>query len=274
MIGFFSVPLTLVLLCSILFAGDFATRQLAPLSNDDDEEVDSLVGTHNTLTYTINNALVMLVKTQRLPLRRQLDRGVRVLDLRFRLLDDGRLVAYHGFVDLGVEWWRVWRELDDWLHRHPNDSVYLVVRDESERGEHELVLRRVFVEANGKLLDNGDHWRRALTSPPRGRALVLNYDRDHGAIPWRDNAEFIVGGVRVSDVYDTGMDVRAKLELAKRFYSSCRRDTFNLLFLNLVPDGCCVSTRSIALVVGDEFDAWRSTTGIRRPCAVMYDWFE
>lgn len=62
----------------------------------------NILGTHDSMSYNMNNYYSPFAKTQNCNLQTQYNLGVRYFDIRFKKKNDGSIVAYHGIVDLKI----------------------------------------------------------------------------------------------------------------------------------------------------------------------------
>lgn len=63
----------------------------------------NILGTHDSMSYNINNYFSPFAKTQNFDLQTQYNLGVRYFDLRFKKKENGDVVAFHGIVDLKIK---------------------------------------------------------------------------------------------------------------------------------------------------------------------------
>ena len=109
----------------------------------DDTFVDriSLPGTHDSMSLYGGDA----VATQTMSLEAQLDAGIRVLDIRARLIDNG-LAIHHGMVYQHANMDDVFKTVTRWLSRHPAETVLMKVKDEYTASNSTKPWAQVFSE--------------------------------------------------------------------------------------------------------------------------------
>ena len=105
----------------------------------------SIPGTHDSGAYKVRFAMDNLgfqsVITQRLDLKNQLEAGIRFLDIRIGHIG-GEFRIYHIATDLDQNFDQVLATLNDFLFRHPDETVLMRVqmeRKENEQGTFESV---------------------------------------------------------------------------------------------------------------------------------------
>ena len=114
-------------------------RWMTALSREKRVNELSLPGTHDTMTYKwpllSKDGLWPWVLAQRAPLRRQLDAGIRVLDIRLKCYAN-KLWAYHGAAELHTGFHSILDEVRGFLAANPGETVYMRVKNESsDHGE-------------------------------------------------------------------------------------------------------------------------------------------
>lgn len=184
----------------------------------------SIPGTHDTLAWNVSGIAASFTKTQDLPLFKQLDAGVRFIDLRVGE-NNGMVQLYHGsalldqVAQLGDIFWGLYRWLDD----HATETVIVSVKVDNgnstaslEQTIHDLVTGQ----------DVADYWVQSTTLPTLGaarhKAVLLRrfaFDLLTNATPigidassgWTDNnAAFTISYstnndlLYIEDFYDVG----------------------------------------------------------------------
>jgi 1-phosphatidylinositol phosphodiesterase len=96
----------------------------------------SLPGTHDTMTYKWGAAVGwQWASAQWVPVRRQLDAGIRVLDIRLKCYAN-KLWAYHGDAVLHTGFHSILDEVWGFLKENRDETVYMRVKNESsDHGE-------------------------------------------------------------------------------------------------------------------------------------------
>lgn len=249
-------------------------------------------GTHHSCTYTINNVLSLFAKTQRYSLLEQLNRGVRCLDLRLKKVN-GQLWAFHDFVDLNLNWSRIWRTISGWLETYPKEGLVMMIRDENYKKHHEIAMEAISAADPKKFVLNNDEFTRGseLTiGNLRGKVFVFNHSEQR-SIPWADNRNFIVGSTRVTDRYDFSDSIEEKLKILQEFYLHTPTRTngdkdsaigahdhdvyFNVMFTSRANNSPLSSIQNTASVVNSEFLNWLQKTAQQmKGCVIMADWVE
>lgn len=245
-----------------------------------------VLGTHHSATYTINNVLSLFAKTQKHTLVEQMNRGVRCLDIRLKCTSEGQLRAYHDIVDLNLSWRRLWVSIEAWLRSYPSEGLLMFIRDETYRN-HYLVARQALAELDAATREryfvlNDEQFKRAgslTVGQLRGRVFLVNQN-ERFVLPWADNREFSVGGVRVHDVYDPSQTTDGKVALCERFYESSSSasdgdddQTLNVLFTSLANHNPLSSVQSVAERTNRAFSSWLADQPIKG-CVVMVDWVQ
>lgn len=99
----------------------------------------SLPGTHDTMTYALNDDISWgidtdVAMTQAKSLRQQLLAGVRVLDIRCRQTPYDNFDIYHGSVNTGFDFDDVLLDVTDFLSDHPTETVLMRIKPEGGSG--------------------------------------------------------------------------------------------------------------------------------------------
>lgn len=245
-----------------------------------------ILGTHHSCTYTINNIISLFAKTQKYSILEQLNRGVRCLDVRLKKIN-GQLSAFHDFVDLNLNWSRIWRTIKVWLETYPREGLVMMIRDEDYKGHHKVAMEAI-AAANPQLfvLNNDDFTRgsRLTIGDLRGKIFVFNQN-EHRSLPWADNRNFTVGNTRVSDIYDSSVSIGSKLKILQDFYEQLETRTrnddnagevfFNVMFLSRANNSPLTSIQNMATLLNNDFLQWlRKTKQQMKGCATMADWVE
>ncbi|KIM24702.1 hypothetical protein M408DRAFT_331671 [Serendipita vermifera MAFF 305830] len=137
---------------------------------DDSATIQSLSipGTHDSLAWNVTGIAASFTKTQDLPLFKQLDAGVRFIDLRVGETN-GMINLYHGAVQLDetAQLVDVFWGLYKWLDTHPTETVIVSVKVDNgnstatlEQSIHDLVTGQ----------DVADYWVQSTTLPTLGAA--------------------------------------------------------------------------------------------------------
>lgn len=93
----------------------------------------SLPGTHNTMTYNFDKAIVSAyVKTQKMTLEAQLNAGIRVLDIRGRQATNNTITIHHGAYYLGFVLGNVLQTCEAFLDDHPKETILMRIREDHD----------------------------------------------------------------------------------------------------------------------------------------------
>lgn len=240
-----------------------------------------VLGTHHSATYSVNNVLSLFAKTQKHTLVEQMNRGVRCLDIRLKCVAGNGLRAYHDIVDLNLTWRRLWMSIEGWLRAYPTEGLLMFIRDETYRN-HYLVAKQALDELDEAtrrrfFVLNDEQFRLAgslTVGQLRGRVLLVNQN-ERFALPWADNREFVVGRVRVHDIYDPSQGVSGKVAQSKKFYESAMvgDGLLNVLFTSLANHNPLTSVQLVAGRINSEFWSWLNDQPVKG-CVIMSDWVE
>ncbi|KAG8826189.1 hypothetical protein FRB91_007804 [Serendipita sp. 411] len=184
----------------------------------------SIPGTHDSLTWNVTGIAASFTKTQDIPLFKQLDTGVRFIDLRVGEVN-GMVNLFHGSVlldetaQLGDIFWGLYR----WLDAHSTETV--VVSIKVDNGTTTASLEQTIYDlVTGQ--DVADYWVQSAALPTLGaarhKAILLRrfaFDQLQNITPigidassgWSDNngAFSIVYGANsetlyIEDFYNVG----------------------------------------------------------------------
>ncbi|EME7218975.1 hypothetical protein A5816_001349 [Enterococcus sp. 3G1_DIV0629] len=89
----------------------------------------SIPGTHNSATATYRGGFSSYVRTQSIDIRRQLDNGIRFLDIRARAIDDV-FTMHHGAYYLNQNFGDVLNKTVAFLRDNPEEVVYMRLKQE------------------------------------------------------------------------------------------------------------------------------------------------
>ncbi|WP_141329566.1 phosphatidylinositol-specific phospholipase C domain-containing protein [Myxococcus sp. AB025B] len=145
----------------------------------------SIPGTHDTMAYQSYGG--SLTQTQSLDLRKQLDAGVRALDIRCRHIGD-RFTIHHGVVYLHVNFDDVLRTTIQFLNDNPTETVVMRVKREHTEEDITRSFNQTFEWYRDQPAYSPYLWRGShvpTLGEVRGRIVVLD-DFAGGAygIPW------------------------------------------------------------------------------------------
>lgn len=181
----------------------------------------SMPGTHDSGALRDTPALPGTAKAQVRTISEQLNLGVRVLDLRFKVRDYGKPGAYlqlfHGPVDQQRRAASVLGDVVSFLRAHPSETVVVSIKNED--GKYPYTFERLLA---GIIGTHASEWWTANAVPTLGQVrgtragegkLVLVRRFDHvangalrgkgiDATAWKDNTRFQAGVLDVDDHYD------------------------------------------------------------------------
>lgn len=102
------------------------------LNYNDDDYINkiNILGTHDSLTYSIRNYLSPFAKTQTVDIKTQYNLGSRFFDLRFQKKNN-KLTAYHGFINLGFVFEEVFLGFLKIIEEE-NGFVIISIREEND----------------------------------------------------------------------------------------------------------------------------------------------
>lgn len=168
----------------------------------------SIPGTHDS--GALYSFAGLFGKCQTLGIPRQLDIGVRFLDLRLRLVND-ELMVYHNFVDQKANFDDVLEELVSFLKENPTEFLIVSLKEEDEP----LRSGKKFSEAlEAKLLQypevvcTDDNLPETVGSA-RGKMYIASRYEDSTmgmdcAAGWQNNSSFRLGDMYIQDHYKLG----------------------------------------------------------------------
>ena len=181
----------------------------------------SLPGSHDTMAfYSIGD---LAGQCQTLPLKEQLNLGVRFLDIRLKE-DKNDLKVVHGFIDQKATFKDVDKTVTSFLKDHPSEFIIMSIKEEAEASNSEIS----FEEALLKHLDN-DIYLKDQTSIPsyigdiRGKVVILSrYQNPSIGIPaydgWADSTSFTLpNDIYVQDTYKITSKEQKQEEIKKCF---------------------------------------------------------
>lgn len=196
-----------------------------------------IYGTHNSLTYKINNYFSQFAKTQTLNLYSQLKHGIRFFDLRFKIVDN-LLKGYHAFIDLNIDHIEIFNIFIDFLKNNKNEFIIIIMKNE-EFHSHNLISEYLYynyIKPNNLesyFLFNTDNWNYIPTIDElKNKIFILNHikysDNKFRSLPWGNNTDFNEGILYISDKYKDTQD--EKLVSYDVFIKNCIKEHINIFF--------------------------------------------
>lgn len=196
-----------------------------------------LLGTHNSLTYRINNYFSQFAKTQNLNLELQLKYGVRFFDLRFKIIDNV-LKGFHAFIDLHINHIEIFNIFLDFLKNNKNEFIIITLKNE-EFQNHQLISQFLYnnyiVKNNleSYFLFNNSNWNYIPTIDEiSNKIFILNHTKNpFENLPWGNDTDFLKGSIYISDKYKDKVD--DKIVSYKKFLDKCSPNNINIFFSSL-----------------------------------------
>lgn len=195
-----------------------------------------LYGTHNSLTYKINNYFSQFAKTQTLDLQSQIKYGIRFFDLRFKIIDN-QLKGFHAFIDLNINHIEIFNIFINFLKNNKDEFLIITMKNE-EFKNHNLVsefLYNNYIKPNNLesyFLFNNNNWKYIPTIEElKNKIFILNHTMDNNKfvdLPWGNNTDFYNGLLYISDTYKD--DYTKKLISYENFIYNCKQDHINIFF--------------------------------------------
>lgn len=194
---------------------DIAYRNPSWMANlDDDLRLSdlSLPGTHNSMSFYGGDS----VATQSLPLRTQLEAGIRVFDLRVRVVG-AHMAMHHGWIFQHAMLGDVFKEMRAFLQRNPGEVLLARVRQEHAPQAGAEPFEQVFRQYRDEYAIEAGHSIDPRLGEVRGKIIILQdfSSRWLYGIPYKYFS--------VQDNYDLGtiwglyqkwLDVKAHLDRA------------------------------------------------------------
>ncbi len=181
----------------------------------------SLPGSHDTMAfYSVGD---LAGQCQTLPLKEQLNLGVRFLDIRLKE-DKNSLKLVHGFVDQKATFKDVNKVVTSFLKEHPQEFIIMSIKEEAEASHSDLPFEKALLN----YLDDDIYLKDQTTIPTyisdiRGKVLLLSrYPNSTIGIPafegWVDSASFTLpNDIYVQDTYKITSKEQKQDEIKKCF---------------------------------------------------------
>lgn len=218
--AFLLAVLAVFAVAPIRFAKTDAKNWMAKLDDERRLNTLSIPGTHDSgAIYSIAD---VYGKCQSLPVSEQLSAGVRYLDIRLRLVDDG-LFVYHGFAEQKTEFSRLLYEIASFLRENTSEFLLVSLKEEAEPVRSQTAFPEMLEK---QLSEYPDVVSRARTLPEnvgaaRGKMHILaryknasvGVDCAHG---WQNDTTFVLHDLYVQDNYevDSSDDKLSDIETA------------------------------------------------------------
>lgn len=196
-----------------------------------------LYGTHNSLTYKINNFFSQFAKTQTLDLQSQIKYGIRFFDLRFKIIDN-LLKGFHAFIDLNIDHIEIFNIFINFLKNNKDEFIIITMKNEEFKNHHLIseFLYNNFIKPNNLesfFLFNTNNWNYIPNiNELKNKIFILNHiktvDNKFLNLPWGNNTDFYNGLIYISDTYKD--DNKEKLISYDIFINNCIKDNINIFF--------------------------------------------
>ena len=217
---------------------------------DDGTEISrlSIPGSHDS--GALHSIADVSGKCQTLTVGAQLDIGVRFLDIRLRLVEDG-LKVVHSFVDQRLDFSDVLYDIEEFLAENESEFIILSIKEDDEAKDSAVSFEDAVKEAL-KSVENAVNFDTSLpktVGEARGRIHILSrFDADFG-IPayygWEDDATFTLGDFLIQDNYCI-TDVSEKISDIKSTAEAAENGGYGLVlnFTSCYLDGAFPPTYS------------------------------
>lgn len=181
----------------------------------------SIPGTHDTAADDVSE----LAKTQSLSIPKQLENGIRFLDVRVRAIN-GVFAVHHGEYYLNMMFGDVLNETIAFLSKHPDETVYMRLKQEKS-SESNAVFNKIFQE---KYVKNYSSWfyysSESGDNPPisatRGKIVIMrNFKEDTSGvgIPYISDSTDIQDNYEASTYWEKTQSVNAQLNNSNSHYN-------------------------------------------------------
>ena len=202
----------------------------------------SIPGTHDSGTSTASGFTASSAKCQDWTIAEQLNNGIRLLDIRFKV-DGDRLRVYHGVASMNLYHEEVFQAIRDFLTGNPTETVIISIRNEDDgaNAAEKLKFEQIL---NAEMSAYPGNWFTGSSFPrlseARGKMVLFRrYDSNKGVNMfnnWGDDTTFDVTGGRIQDVYNiTGSfspNYNAKWDHISALLNDAHNDNGNKFFVN------------------------------------------
>lgn len=197
----------------------------------------SIPGTHESCAQ--REPFPSTARCQRLDLTKQLQAGVRFLDVRCRHFHD-RFEIHHGQIYQGLAFDEVLEDVTEFLHAHPSETIVMSVKQEHTPEGNDRSFAATFdayVARNPGVWSLGDHV--PTLGAARGKIVLFRRFPAEGAkgidaTYWPNKQTFSAHGVvpmQVQDEYEVD-DNAAKWKVISRQLDAARTGDHGTLFVN------------------------------------------
>lgn len=197
-----------------------------------------ILGTHDSLSYKINNYYSQFAKTQNLNLDLQIKYGVRFFDLRFKIIDN-MLKGYHAFIDLNINHIEIFNIFLSFLKQNIGEYLIISLKNEEFKDHNRIsdFLYNNYIKPNNLdnyFVFNSQSWDYIPKYDEiKNKIFIINHSKTpiFNNLPWSDNAAFSNGSLFISDKYK--LDVDEKLTEYNDFISKCSDKKINIFFSSM-----------------------------------------
>lgn len=207
------------------------------LKYKDEEQINNIniLGTHDSLTYKINNYFSPFGKTQYLDLKTQYNLGARYFDLRFKKKNK-ELIAFHGIVNLGISISETFEIFLDIL-KEEDSFVILNIKEEDspEQIDPNADILKYFVDKKIEdkvIFNSGENIPKI--SDIKNKIFFINIIKNNtqfGFTAWPYNKVFETYNLRIEDENET--TINKKLSTIEDCLKNRSADKINIIFFSL-----------------------------------------
>jgi 1-phosphatidylinositol phosphodiesterase len=232
------IVLSLIILSSYNIADEMKisnTKKTIKYKNDDLINKVNILGTHDSLTYKINNYFSPFGKTQYLDLKKQYNLGARYFDLRFKKKNK-ELLAFHGIINLGMT---ISEAFDIFLELLKEDDSFIILtikeEDSPEQIDPDADILKYFVDRKKEdivIFNSGE------TIPKIGDIKnkiffinIIKNETQFGFTAWKYNTVFETYNLKIEDVNDTTID--DKISSISDSLKNKNSNKINIIFFSL-----------------------------------------
>lgn len=171
---------------------------------------------------------------QKTTIKEQLYMGVRLLDIRLRLVDD-ELNVVHGIVDQKLTFESVLEDINEFIEKHPSEFLILSIKEDDDPKNSTLIFQeKVEADLAKYPLISGAREFPASVGAARGKIFVLARFVDATVgIPanpgWKDSTSFELNGFFVQDNYRL-TDVETKKEDINKALDIAKEKKYTIVF--------------------------------------------
>ena len=204
----------------------------------------TIPGTHDSGTSTASGLTASFDKCQDWDIATQLNNGIRLLDMRFKVSGE-RLRVYHGTSAMDLYYEDVFNTIRQFLTDNPTETVIVSIRNEND-GANDAEKAKFKEILNAEMSANSSKWFTETSFPKlseaRGKMVLFRrYDDNKGVNMcdgWGDDMTFNINGGRVQDVYNittTGFlspNYNAKWDHISSLLTEAHNDSGSKFFVN------------------------------------------